>query len=59
MPEYPYKCKKCNHEFVIVHGMLEVVETYCPNCYSKELARKFTKTEPIFNGLGWGKEKRA
>ena len=33
MPEYNYKCKKCNVSFIETHSMKEKLET-CPLCQS-------------------------
>jgi putative FmdB family regulatory protein len=61
MPEYEYECKNCKYPFSIVHGMLEVVQAYCPVCHTSNVTRRFSMVEPILNGKAddWGKDKWA
>jgi putative FmdB family regulatory protein len=38
MPNYSYRCKECDEEFEIFHGMTEKPSP-CPNCKSEELKK--------------------
>ena len=54
---YIFKCKKCQTEFEIVANFITITTIHpnCPSCYSKEVSRKYTPLNIIFNGKGFYK----
>ncbi len=55
MPEYQYKCKKCNTNFVIVKSMLDTVITFCPTCASKEVQKIYSPVNVVYKSSGFYK----
>jgi putative FmdB family regulatory protein len=51
MPRYEYKCKKCDKNFEVVHGINENVDT-CKFCGS-EVRRVFHPVGIVFKGSGF------
>ena len=54
MPNYDYKCKKCDHRFQRFQSMTDKVLTNCPACKKKALIRLIGKGVYInFTGSGF------
>ena len=54
MATYDYKCKECEAEMELRHGMNEK-RPHCPECDKDALEVHF-KEAPVFHtkGMGWG-----
>jgi putative FmdB family regulatory protein len=51
MPRYEYKCKKCDRNFEVVHGIDDNVEA-CESC-GGEVRRVFHPVGIVFKGSGF------
>jgi putative FmdB family regulatory protein len=51
--KYDYLCNKCNHTFMVSHGMMEKPEVKCERCGSKNTQRTFIAA-PEFYTRGYG-----
>lgn len=51
MPEYTYKCTKCNHQFDIYHGIKEPVKKKCPECKKNTLERLISAVNGFVKGI--------
>jgi len=51
MPRYEYKCKSCDHNFEVTHGINDSVEA-CEEC-GGEVRRVFHPIGVIFKGSGF------
>ncbi|HOB16361.1 MAG TPA: zinc ribbon domain-containing protein [Defluviitoga sp.] len=52
MPLYRYKCKKCGHEFTVLHSMNENPEIHCDLC-NGDVQRMLSRVSVIFKGDGY------
>ena len=54
MPTYDYKCKQCDHQFELFHGMAEPARRKCPACGRLSLVRLLGPGAGIiFKGSGF------
>jgi putative FmdB family regulatory protein len=51
LPRYDYKCKKCNRNFEVTHGINDTVES-CDEC-GGEVRRVFHPVGIVFKGSGF------
>ena len=51
MPRYEYKCKKCDHNFEVTHGINDSIES-CESCGGK-VRKVFHPIGVIFKGSGF------
>lgn len=49
-------CKKCNHEFVVMHGMTENPKIKCELCHKGCIRLITGGSGTIFKGDGWAKD---
>lgn len=59
MPLYRYECKKCGHEFRILHHHGDNSVATCPSCESIDLHRLPSRVSVQFKGNGYYKTDRA
>jgi len=52
LPMYRYKCKKCGHEFTVLHSMNENPEIHCELC-NGAAQRVLSRVAVIFKGDGY------
>lgn len=55
MPNYDYKCEKCDNIFEVFHKMTESPEINCPECGSKAKRMFGSGAGIIFKGSGFYK----
>jgi putative FmdB family regulatory protein len=53
MPTYAYRCKKCDHEFEIFHGIKDETPRRCPKCRSKAVRVPSGGAGLLFRGTGF------
>lgn len=52
MPRYEYKCRKCEKNFDVTHGINDTVER-CVHCDSTDIRRVFHPVGIVFKGSGF------
>lgn len=56
MPEYQYRCTKCNTRFSIVKPMLLITDIICPECKTGEnVKRTYTPIGVLYKSDGFYK----
>lgn len=53
MPTYEYRCRKCEHQFEVFHGILDKSVRRCPSCRGRARRVPAGGVGLIFRGTGF------